>query len=106
MGSDGELEPEVDEDKIVTDADRVLALDIKGRANKAFASKDFTKSIDLYTEAIALNPKEPTFWNNRAMSKAKMEEHGAAIADASMSFPSLHCIVLFELVEPWSLELR
>ncbi|ORY26050.1 putative phospho protein phosphatase [Naematelia encephala] len=45
--------------------------------------QNFTRSIDLYTEAIALNPKEPTFWNNRAMSKAKMEEHGSAISDAS-----------------------
>lgn len=83
LSSDGELEPEVDEDKIVTDGDRTLALEIKARANQAFAGKDFTKSIDLYTEAIALNPKEATFWNNRAMSKAKMEEHGAAIADAT-----------------------
>ncbi|ORX34306.1 putative phospho protein phosphatase [Kockovaella imperatae] len=83
LGMDGELEPEVDMEKIVTDKDREMALEIKGRANKAFAGKDFTLSIDLYTEAIALNPKDATFWNNRAMSKAKMEEHGAAIADAS-----------------------
>lgn len=47
--------------------------------------KNFSKSIDFYTQAIALNPKEPTFWNNRAMSKAKMEEHGGAISDASTS---------------------
>lgn len=45
--------------------------------------KDFSLSIDLYTDAIALNPKDSTFWNNRAMSKAKLEEHGGAIADAS-----------------------
>lgn len=47
------------------------------------ADKDFSLSIDLYTDAIALNPKDSTFWNNRAMSKAKLEEHGGAIADAS-----------------------
>jgi serine/threonine-protein phosphatase 5 len=46
-------------------------------------AKDFTESIDLYTEAIQLNPKDATFWHNRAMSKGKMEEHGSAIADAS-----------------------
>jgi serine/threonine-protein phosphatase 5 len=32
-----------------------------------------------------LNPMDSTFWNNRAMAKAKLEEHGAAIADASES---------------------
>ncbi len=45
--------------------------------------KEFNFSITLYTEAILLNPKDPTFWSNRAMSKAKMEEHGGAISDAS-----------------------
>lgn len=202
MSSDGELEPEVDEDRIVTDQDREQALEIKAKANKAFQSeymtlymsdcliarstvvlvetvstntppflssslfeaarslcrswsplqtfsllagaslvgsgvplckpsararsatlyplslrpdpfshpssfsavvhvlrgtrtqltipldKDFNLSIDLYTDAIALNPKDATFWNNRAMSKSKMEEHGAAIADASESSSS------------------
>ncbi|OCF32273.1 protein phosphatase 5 [Kwoniella heveanensis BCC8398] len=83
LSSDGELEPEVDDDKIITEEDKARALELKAAANKAFAAKDFNKSIELYTEAIASNPKESTFWNNRAMSKAKMEEHGAAIADAT-----------------------
>jgi serine/threonine-protein phosphatase 5 len=105
VSSDGELEPEVDEDKIVTDEDRAEALVVKGKANKAFAGnsfpclcvgcverwltrccdvdKEFNLSITLYTEAISLNPKDATFWNNRAMSKGKMEEHGGAISDAS-----------------------
>ena len=47
--------------------------------------KEFNLSISLYTEAISLNPKDATIWNNRAMSKAKMEEHGGAISDASES---------------------
>ncbi|WRT65305.1 uncharacterized protein IL334_002248 [Kwoniella shivajii] len=83
LSSDGELEPEVDDNKIVTEEDRVKALEIKAEANKAFGAKDFNKSIELYTQAIALNPKDSTFWNNRAMSKAKMEEHGGAISDAT-----------------------
>ena len=52
-----------------------------GRADKP--AKEFNQSIDLYSEAIALNPKDSTSWNNRGMSKSRMEEHGAAIADAS-----------------------
>ncbi|KAL1410300.1 Palmitoyl-protein thioesterase 1 [Vanrija albida] len=83
LSSDGELESEVDETREVTDADRAAALELKSLANKAFGTKDFARSIELYTEAIALNPHDATFWNNRAMSKGKMEEHGAAIADAT-----------------------
>jgi len=56
---------------------------LRGRADKP--AKEFNQSIDLYSEAIALNPKDSTLWNNRGMSKSRMEEHGAAIADASMS---------------------
>jgi hypothetical protein len=37
VSSDGELEPEVDEDKIITDEDRQEALEVKAKANKAFA---------------------------------------------------------------------
>lgn len=44
-------------------------------------------SIESYTEAIHLNPKDSTLWNNRAMSKGKMEEFGGAISDASELFP-------------------
>lgn len=100
VSSDGELELEFDENRIITDEDRAQALELKAKANAAFkgvfcvqslgaersltiAAKDFNQSIDLYTDAIRLNPKEPTLWNNRAMSKYKLEEHGAAIADAS-----------------------
>ncbi|KAI9633091.1 uncharacterized protein MKK02DRAFT_19587 [Dioszegia hungarica] len=83
LSSDGELEQEVDMDLDVSAADAEKAQEIKVKANKAFADKDFATSIELYTEAIHLNPKDSTFWNNRAMSKGKMEEHGGAIADAT-----------------------
>lgn len=83
VSSDGELEHEFDELREVTDEDRAAALELKAKANKAYGAKDFAHSIELYTQAIKLNPHDSTFWNNRAMSKAKMEEHGAAIADAT-----------------------
>jgi serine/threonine-protein phosphatase 5 len=41
VSSDGELEPEVDEDKIITDEDRKDALEAKAKANKAFAGMFF-----------------------------------------------------------------
>ena len=39
MGSDGELEEEVDMDRIITDQDREQAAELKAKANKAFAGK-------------------------------------------------------------------
>lgn len=80
--SDSELD-DIDESRVPTAAEKAEALQLKAKANAAFGAKDFGSSIELYTQALRLDPTEPTFWNNRAMSKAKMEEHGAAIADAS-----------------------
>jgi hypothetical protein len=39
VSSDGELEQEVDEDRIVTDQDKEQAAELKQKANKAFASE-------------------------------------------------------------------
>jgi serine/threonine-protein phosphatase 5 len=39
VGSDGELEEEVDMDRIITDQDREQAAELKVKANKAFAGK-------------------------------------------------------------------
>lgn len=41
MGSDGELEEEVDLDKIITDQDREQAAELKVKANKAFAGESW-----------------------------------------------------------------
>lgn len=38
----------------------------KNDGNKAFAAHDWLKAIDLYTKAIELNGKEPTYFTNRA----------------------------------------
>lgn len=82
MTSDSELD-NIDESRVPTAAEKADAQALKAKANAAFGRKDFASSIELYTAALRLDPHDPTFWNNRAMSKAKMEEHGAAIADAS-----------------------
>ncbi|KAL7419407.1 Palmitoyl-protein thioesterase 1 [Cryptotrichosporon argae] len=83
LSSDGELEPEVDEDRVISEEDIAKAAELKAKANEAFKNKEFTASIELYTEAIHLNPKDAVYWNNRAMGKGRMEEHGGAIADAT-----------------------
>ncbi|KAI0381854.1 Metallo-dependent phosphatase-like protein [Hypomontagnella monticulosa] len=55
----------------------------KNDGNKAFAAHDWPKAIDLYTKAIELNDKEPTYFTNRAQAHIKSEAYGYAIADAT-----------------------
>jgi hypothetical protein len=58
VGSDGELEEEVDMDRIITDQDREQAAELKVKANKAFAGKS---SIYLWwNEERALGNKART----------------------------------------------
>jgi serine/threonine-protein phosphatase 5 len=59
------------------------ATDLKNQGNKAFAAHDWPTAIDLYTKAIELNSKEPTFWSNRAQAYLKTEAYGFAIRDAT-----------------------
>lgn len=42
------------------------AVAFKNEGNKAFAGHDWVAAIDLYTKAIELNSKEPTYYSNRA----------------------------------------
>lgn len=42
------------------------AVAFKNDGNKAFAAHDWVKAVELYSKAIELNDKEPTFFTNRA----------------------------------------
>jgi serine/threonine-protein phosphatase 5 len=42
------------------------AVALKNEGNKAFAAHDWPTAIDFYTQAIAANPNEATFYTNRA----------------------------------------
>jgi len=59
------------------------ATDLKNQGNKAFAAHDWPTAIDLYSQAIELNGKEPTFWSNRAQAYLKTEAYGFAVRDAT-----------------------
>ncbi|KAK6071791.1 serine threonine-protein phosphatase 5 [Seiridium cupressi] len=59
------------------------AVALKNDGNKAFAGHDWLKAIELYTKAIELNDKEPTFYLNRAQANIKSEAYGYAIQDAT-----------------------
>lgn len=42
------------------------AFTLKDEGNKAFAEHDWPRAVECYTQAIALNDKEPSFYCNRA----------------------------------------
>ncbi|KAI1072760.1 uncharacterized protein FIESC28_08452 [Fusarium coffeatum] len=59
------------------------AVELKNQGNKAFQSGDYPSAVDLYTQAIEKNDKEPTFFTNRAQAYIKTEAYGYAVADAT-----------------------
>ncbi|KAK2765978.1 hypothetical protein FQN54_007493 [Arachnomyces sp. PD_36] len=59
------------------------AIALKQRGNTAFAKHDWPTAVDLYTQAIEKNARDPSFFCNRALTHIKLESYGYAIADAS-----------------------
>lgn len=55
---------------------------MKDLGNKAFAAKDYDKAIDLFSQAIAIDPKNHVLWSNRSAAKAGKKDWSAALADA------------------------
>ncbi|PPQ77277.1 hypothetical protein CVT25_010859 [Psilocybe cyanescens] len=55
---------------------------LKDLGNKAFAAKDYDKAIDLFTQAIALDPKNHVLWSNRSAAKVGKKQYADALADA------------------------
>ena len=51
------------------------AVAFKNEGNKAFAAHDWPAAIQLYTKAIELNDKEPTFYSNRAQVSYSPRAH-------------------------------
>lgn len=47
------------------------------------AAHRFTSAIELYSQAIDLNPKNAVYLANRSFAHTKMEEYGSAIEDAT-----------------------
>jgi tetratricopeptide (TPR) repeat protein len=52
---------------------------------RGLAAHRFARAVELYTEAIELNPDNAVFYSNRAFAHTKLEEYGSAIQDATRS---------------------
>lgn len=63
-------------------ADKAKAEELKAQGNKAIGSRDFNKAIDLYTEAIALDPKNAIYLSNRAAAHTSLKQYKEAAEDA------------------------
>lgn len=46
------------------------------------ADKKYSQSIQVYGEAIELNPNNAVYYSNRALAHIRMENYGAALEDA------------------------
>ncbi|KAK7206203.1 Metallo-dependent phosphatase-like protein [Myxozyma melibiosi] len=64
-------------------ADQEKAAKIKDGANKILATGNYRLAVELYTQAIELDPTKEVYWANRAQANIKEESYGAAIADAT-----------------------
>jgi len=57
-------------------------LEWKQRGNEHYKAKEYIKSIAMYTKAIAGDPSEPAFLNNRAAAYIMLLDYKASLADA------------------------
>ena len=57
--------------------------ELKCQANECFKAEKYPQAIELYTEAIELNPNNAVFYANRSISYLRTECFGYALTDAS-----------------------
>ena len=55
---------------------------LKDQGNKAFQAKDYDKAIELFTEALKLDPTNFVLFSNRSAAKAGKRNYAGALEDA------------------------
>ncbi|CAM1507436.1 Fc.00g070770.m01.CDS01 [Cosmosporella sp. VM-42] len=66
----------------VTEDQKKQAEALKSKGNAAMAQKDYGSAIELYTQALGLNPTNAVFLSNRAAAHSAAKDHTSAKADA------------------------
>lgn len=66
----------------VSDEDKAKAETLKSEGNDALRAKDYAKAIDLYSQAIKLDPKNVIYYSNRAAAYSTSNQHKKAVEDA------------------------
>ncbi|KAJ5569659.1 uncharacterized protein N7459_009089 [Penicillium hispanicum] len=59
-----------------------MAQALKAKGNELFKSGDFTGAEDLYSQAILKDPRDPTFFTNRALTRIRLEKWAEVEHDA------------------------
>ncbi|RDA92081.1 hypothetical protein CP533_3594, partial [Ophiocordyceps camponoti-saundersi (nom. inval.)] len=65
-----------------TEAQKKEGESLKSKGNAAMAQKDYASAIDLYTQALKLDPSNAVFLSNRAAAHSAAKDHDAARIDA------------------------
>lgn len=66
--------------------DSYATAELKKKAgNEEYSKKNYHAAVDLYTEAIDLEPSCPAYYGNRAAAFIMMEKYSQALEDANMS---------------------
>lgn len=55
---------------------------LKAQANKAFSAKNYPEAIQLYSDAIDLDPTNYVLFSNRAAAKSGNKDYQGALEDA------------------------
>lgn len=56
---------------------------LKDLGNKAFAAKDYDKAIELFSQAIAIEPSNHVLYSNRSAARAGKKRYAEALEDAN-----------------------
>ncbi|KAL1969961.1 hypothetical protein VTN77DRAFT_7471 [Rasamsonia byssochlamydoides] len=59
-----------------------MSFELKEKGNQLFKEGDYAGAEDMFSQAIQKNPKEPSFFTNRAVSRLKLEKWSGAERDA------------------------
>ncbi|KAK1139287.1 hypothetical protein N8T08_001133 [Aspergillus melleus] len=59
-----------------------MSFELKEKGNQLFKEGDYSGAEDLYSQAILKNPREPTFFTNRALTRIRLEKWAGVEHDA------------------------
>ncbi|EGG20921.1 tetratricopeptide-like helical domain-containing protein [Cavenderia fasciculata] len=57
------------------------AVELKNKGNAAFSAKNYEEAVKYFTEAIALQPNEHTFYSNRSACYSALDQYALALED-------------------------
>lgn len=79
--SEDDAPAEVPDDELDDAAKLARAAERKEQGNDFFKKKDYLNATRLYSQAIALDPKNPAYFTNRAASRMGSRQYPAALDD-------------------------